>query len=206
MADSRSNKMDTLRWLSTEIYNTWRRSQDPQEIHDLLPCVTGFDRHVVLGSLFWTGLTDVDWKLAGICLAEGYPLNPIDLSDWGPMHYLISLIGDRPDIAEWLIEHGVDIERRGPSNRTPLHSASAACFAGVARVLVDSGANVNARTEIDDNDTPLMLAVLAHCPQGVELLLANGADPTLCDAQGRTAKELADKSQDPVILRILSTK
>jgi ankyrin repeat protein len=64
------------------------------------------------------------------------------------------------------------VERAGQGGWTPLHLAAAECQADVARVLVDAGADLSARTE--HHRTPLH-AALEFCPDLVPLLLELGA-------------------------------
>jgi ankyrin repeat protein len=64
--------------------------------------------------------------------------------------------------------------------RTPLHVAAEAGRLEVARLLIDSGADVMARDE-GDNATPLHWAAQNGHLEVVRLLLDRGADPNACD-------------------------
>jgi len=56
---------------------------------------------------------------------------------------------------------------------------------GIARVLLDQGADVNAKPT--GGYTPLMAAALNGQKELVQLLIARGADPSAKDVSGRTA-------------------
>ncbi|XP_020903271.1 transient receptor potential cation channel subfamily A member 1, partial [Exaiptasia diaphana] len=68
---------------------------------------------------------------------------------------------------------------------TPLHQAALSNSHGIAEILINNGADVNART--NENRTPLMFAAKRGGVDTVRLLLEKGADPTLKDIDGRTA-------------------
>lgn len=76
------------------------------------------------------------------------------------------------------------VERGGQDGWTPLHVAVAEGRADVVDLLLDAGADLEARTELDR--TPLHVA-LEHAPQLVDPLLARGAQP-----DGATAAYLGD--------------
>jgi ankyrin repeat protein len=59
-------------------------------------------------------------------------------------------------VAEWLIEHGADVNAKDAFKSTPLHVAAFHDNRDIAAVLISHGADVNARR--DDGATPLHLA------------------------------------------------
>jgi len=82
---------------------------------------------------------------------------------------------------------------------TPLHAAMAGGHAGVAQLLLDAGAPVDARQQ--GGWTPLHLAAHHGDAAALEALLAAGADITASDDAGVTAADLADRDgprDDPV--------
>jgi ankyrin repeat protein len=70
-----------------------------------------------------------------------------------------------------------------------------------ARVLLDAGARVDQRSEIDGCETPLMQAAAQGRAETVRLLLEHGADPSMRDTvMQRTALDVARnhaKGADP---------
>jgi len=58
-------------------------------------------------------------------------------------------------LVEWQLKNGVDIDICDDKKRTALHIASASSFAKIVHLLIQYGANVNAK-DINEN-TPLHL-------------------------------------------------
>ncbi|MCY3538150.1 MAG: ankyrin repeat domain-containing protein [Cyanobacteria bacterium MAG IRC4_bin_6] len=71
---------------------------------------------------------------------------------------------------------------------TPLHVAADSETLEVIKVLVDGGADLNARNE--DGLTPLHVATQERNPEVVKMLLDAGADPKARDSEGRIPVEL----------------
>jgi hypothetical protein len=88
---------------------------------------------------------------------------------------------------------------------TPLHEAASTRKADVARALLVRGANVNARFTLDGSPgyTPLDLAIFAGDAAMVKFLLANGADPLLKTADGRSPAQLAEQAGGEDVVREL---
>lgn len=96
------------------------------------------------------------------------------------------------EIVAALMAAGADIYETGTNGWTPLHMAAARGHAAKALLLIDAGAHVNQRTEIDAEATPLMEAASSGQPRAVQLLLDHGADPSMRDTIfNRTALENA---------------
>ena len=75
-----------------------------------------------------------------------------------------------------LIENGANVgEPEGTWKRTPLHFIAQIGPPYVAQLLIDKGANVNARDTL--GDTPLHYASLSNQVDIARLLLEHGADP-----------------------------
>lgn len=77
---------------------------------------------------------------------EGYPV-------------LLSAIeserSDKYEILELLLQHGAPTDMRGINDWTPLHMAAARNDVQAAKLLIEYGADLMARTRIDDHATPL---------------------------------------------------
>jgi hypothetical protein len=85
-----------------------------------------------------------------------------------------------------LIAHGAAINKPG---WTPLHYAAAAGDAGIAALLLDRKAELNALAPGDI--TPLMIAAREGKEETVRLLLARGADVRLVNGEHLNAEQLA---------------
>ena len=133
---------------------------------------------------------------------------------WTPLHLTIFRRIDDSVIAETLLDRGADIEARGASGATPLHTAALYGDISVSATLLKRGADINAKAggeEFDHSDydlgTPLHLAarsseylytdihgtlldlypiVIEYKPVVVEALLAHGARTDLEDDRGYT--------------------
>ncbi|HZS45651.1 MAG TPA: ankyrin repeat domain-containing protein [Blastocatellia bacterium] len=65
--------------------------------------------------------------------------------------------GQHVEIAQILIQHGVDVNARQQNSYTPLHSVAASGSVEFAKLLIDNGADLN--TKSDDGKTALSMAV-----------------------------------------------
>lgn len=106
-----------------------------------------------------------------------------------------------------LLAAKADIHAAGTSGWTPLHMAAARGHFKKCRLLIDAGADVNRRKEIDASETPLMEAAFCGQPQTTKLLLQFGADPNMRDTiHNRTPVEIARAAAngpDPAVVELL---
>lgn len=111
-----------------------------------------------------------------------------------------------PIVAE-LIQAGANIHTTGTNGWTPLHMAAVRGYVEKARLLIQAGADVNRRKEIDASETPLMEAAFTGQPSTLLLLLEHGADPSMRDTiNNRTPLEIAQdvvKGPDPNVVDYL---
>jgi len=186
---------EDLQWLFNELLAEYSKSRSGKRLHDSLATLDDIQRMMILRELFRTALSEDNWDLADACIEEGYRIlpNPIDVSDFGPLHDAINELGDRPEVVEWLLGHGAFVDQRGLVNSTPLIMAARNGLLETLKVLLASGAGVNASTQIDDDETALMVAAKRGHTSAVEVLLGHGADTERKNRWGRDAAKLADE-------------
>lgn len=104
-----------------------------------------------------------------------------------PIHYAVNFA--RPEILEYLIDAGCDINVQDTTGMTPLHVAAFIDLPGAAKMLIGSGATLETRDAF--GDTPLHTAAMQGATRVIRVLLAAGADLTAENRDGRTAADLA---------------
>jgi len=97
----------------------------------------------------------------------------------------------RPSTARILMDAGADVGAvaRNDMKVQPLHAAAAAKEVEIVRMLLDRGADPNARQQV--GYTALMECARGGRDDMVSLLLTHGADPTLTSDDGKRASDLA---------------
>jgi len=88
----------------------------------------------------------------------GLGADPNYESDDGHPSLLAALSADREDkyeVLDLLISAGADVNQRGLNDWTPLHYAASREDTRAIELLVARGADLNARTRVDDYATPL---------------------------------------------------
>lgn len=95
----------------------------------------------------------------------------------------------QPEATRLLVDRGAELEAVSPTfgDVTPLHSACASGERESARILLEAGADPNARQQ--SGFVPLHAAAQNGDEQLAQLLLARGADPEAATDDGRTARD-----------------
>uniref|UniRef100_A0A4W4E2T3 Poly [ADP-ribose] polymerase n=1 Tax=Electrophorus electricus TaxID=8005 RepID=A0A4W4E2T3_ELEEL len=93
------------------------------------------------------------------------------------------------DVAEYLLEHGADVNAQDKGGLIPLHNAASYGHVDIAALLIKYNTCVNATDKWAF--TPLHEAAQKGRTQLCALLLAHGADPTMKNQEGQTALDLA---------------
>lgn len=91
-----------------------------------------------------------------------------------------------------LIDRGADVNARMTFQRmsVPLHKAVLYRHFDVACLLIDQGADLDVVTD-DTNETPLHYAAKNGDYKMVEFLISRGANSTITDNSGKTARDVA---------------
>lgn len=110
--------------------------------------------------------------------------------DETPLMYL-AILGDM-ERAQELIAQGAKVNRLGWS---PLHYAASKGQVPMAQMLIEKGALVNAPAP--DGTTPLMMAARSGSSKMVNVLLAQGADPTTLNLAKLSAADWAESNKEP---------
>jgi uncharacterized protein len=137
------------------------------------------------------GLLDADASLANAWAPDGH--TPLGLAAFFAGGSTVRLLLERR--AE------VAAAARNEMKVQPLHAAIASRNADAVKLLLERGANVNARQQV--GYTPLMGAASAGREDFVDQLLANGADRLLVSDDGKTAASLArERGHEALAIRL----
>lgn len=109
--------------------------------------------------------------------------------------------GNRP-AAEALLAKGAAVDRAG---WTPLHYAAAGGDNGIAGLLLQRGAKIDALSpRASGSYTPLMLAAREGKEETAKFLLEHGANPRLKNGEGLTAAQIAARAEHPSLAKTLA--
>jgi uncharacterized protein len=130
-------------------------------------------------------------------------VNAVAYDGWTPLH-LAAFFGHRAE-AERLLAAGADLAAvsRNALKNTPLHAAVAGGHVDAALLLIERGAEPNARDA--GGHTPLHIAAEAGSEPIVKALLARGADPYAVDAEDRTPLARATARRHGAIVDLINT-
>jgi len=106
------------------------------------------------------------------------------------------------EIVKLLIEHGATIDCRDAEGKTPLIHACTDAFPETVEILLDAGADVNAR-ESTEGFTPLMMGAGLGQADVVRVLLQHDADKAMRDDDGDAATDHARNSGHAEIVKLL---
>jgi ankyrin repeat protein len=121
-----------------------------------------------------------------------------------PSDILLAAFAGRADLVEGFLKLDKKlIAATTARGETPLHMAAGRGHVKVAKLLLDNGAEVNARDQ--SQFTPLHEAAISGSPEMVTLLLDHHADPTAKSWDGKTALIYAQDRRDQEIIRLLET-
>jgi ankyrin repeat protein len=133
--------------------------------------------------------------------------DPTQASAWSgdgftPLHF--AAFFNQPAIAHELVRRGADMAAisMNPMEVTPLHSAAAALATEIVRMLVESGAPVNARQH--GGWTALHGAADNGDEEMIKILLQHGADPLAQSDDGKTPVQIAQLKGREKAVQLLS--
>ena len=153
----------------------------------------------------WTPLMQAldaeHFDIALILLNKGADVNLKSNTGWTALMTAIGR-GASEDLIKGLIEHGADVNARFKTGRTPLMLAVKMGKIEVARLLIDRGADLNQKAEIDGK-TPLIIAAEEGYTDIAKFLVGKGADLNAQDKGGRTALKSAELNKNKDIEELL---
>lgn len=124
-----------------------------------------------------------------LLIDSGVDVNTPAESGYTYLHLALELETNRAEIVEALLQAGADPNVSGICGRNALHHAAKFGANDTLKTLISHGAEVNSRTTIDDETTPLMEAAKYGHSETVQFLLQHGADPSIADINGMTAND-----------------
>jgi len=150
-----------------------------------------------------TGLMIAAWRgdipMMELLVARGADVNKANaLGERALMH---AAWRGQPAAAEWLLAHGARIDSE-PMHWGALHYAVFAGHGEVAKLLLDRGADINARST--NGSSVLMMAVYEGHEDLVRQLLARGADNSVINDRGDDALSWAMKFKRLSIARLVA--
>lgn len=118
----------------------------------------------------------------------------------------LAIFFKHPELARWLIEQGADVNAAAENAQrvAPVHAAAAVCDRDTMRLLLERGADPNAKQQMDY--TPLHGAASRGDVEMARLLLAHGADRNAKAADGMTPAEVAAKYGHPQFAEWMTTQ
>jgi len=136
-------------------------------------------------------------KVAAVLLAS--PVLDIDAANAvGETALMMAALKGRTEWVRKLIDRGAKVQKPGWS---PVHYAATGPSAEILILLLDRGADVNARAP--NRNTPLMLAARYGPEENVKLLLQRGADKKLINDRNLSAADMARTADRATLLPLL---
>ncbi|MCU7935438.1 MAG: ankyrin repeat domain-containing protein [Candidatus Thiodiazotropha sp. (ex Dulcina madagascariensis)] len=100
-----------------------------------------------------------DIEIIGELVKLGSDINLVNGEGFSCIHKLLEgCASTNTEKLKYFISLGADVEVVGWNGWTPLHQAVTYCCVQHVQLLIDMGANVNAKTKSFDEETPLMIA------------------------------------------------
>jgi uncharacterized protein len=106
-------------------------------------------------------------------------------------------------LTDWMFVPLETANSPGSTGDYPLHKIAIWGDVDGAEVLLNHGADINARGE--DDDTPLHRAIAGRHVEMIRFLLSRGADPEQCNIYGGSSRRAALWSGDPEVISAMET-
>ena len=89
-----------------------------------------------------------------------------------------------PNIVEFLVKKGIDVNSKDLDGDSPLHTTSWGDSTKCIEILCKNGADINIQN--NNGETPLMRATKSHKPENIKTYLKYNADVSVADKWGKT--------------------
>jgi ankyrin repeat protein len=125
-------------------------------------------------------------------LQRGIPVDVRDDGGWTPLHWSIDMAqawGEPEQVVSLLLQAGASPNSVDDSGFSVLMMACGRNNEAILEQLIKAGADINLRTA---ETTPLHQAAGCNFSEGIQRLLALGANPQQTDSRGRTPEQLAE--------------
>ncbi|CAG0912187.1 unnamed protein product, partial [Cyprideis torosa] len=132
-------------------------------------------------------------ETAELLIQKGAEVNAKDRRGKTPL--LVATENNHHSVVEVLLANGGDLNIANEDERSPLHQAESA---ETAELLIQKGAEVNAKDR--RGMTPLFVATDWNHYSVVEVLLANGADPSIANEDERSPLHQAESAETAELL------
>ncbi|XP_069682137.1 uncharacterized protein [Periplaneta americana] len=139
-------------------------------------------------------------KDAKLLVDRGADIRKRTTDEWGTTAVHMSAAANCIDLTEWFIKR-VPVDIKTKYGATPLHSAVGFRAFDTAKLLLDHGANIEARESGLSRETPLHFAARVGDLAIVKLLIEYGADTTAHNLHFETPAQLAS----PEVARVISS-
>ncbi|MGB2866682.1 MAG: ankyrin repeat domain-containing protein [Sedimentisphaerales bacterium] len=133
-------------------------------------------------------------------IEEGTDVNTRDGFGCTPLHWAV--LAESPDVADFLIAKGADINAKDTRNLSPL---MAACALPVVELLISKGADIQGQDALQ-GQTKLHMACGGGEKDVADLLIRRGADVNLRDKRGQTPLWIAASGGHKEIVELLIKK
>jgi len=129
---------------------------------------------------------DDNFKVGEYLIQAGAKVNAQNKFGYTPLHNAVT--AENTELIRVLIDNKAKVNIQSDQGRTPLHVSRSE---QTAQILINAGADVNIQDK--DGDTQLHNPFVLTKPKVVATLIANGADVTITNTNGKTPLDVAQK-------------
>jgi hypothetical protein len=160
-------------------------------------------RRIIASHALYTACEAGQEAVVSVLLSKDVEIEEADSNGYTPL--MVAAKEGHANIVRLLTNKGASLEGRSLRlHETPLLRAISTDNEAIARLLLELGANTEARNRSDD--TPLTIAIRKNNREAVRLLLEHGADRQATTKTGGTPVQLAMELKNETVARMLLGK